>query len=202
MVLLAFCVVPPAAAAPSGRPPTLAPVRPSKGCPPRLRGRSTTWPVSTTVTTTIRAPLDQVFRFLVAEDVLPKLLHRHGPIPAVIGTRLIDGPWERVGAARQVLLAGGGTLHEQITELRPPTAFAYRIDDLHTPLGALAAGGRGRWSFAQDGADTRLSWTYEFDGRSRWTRPFLALLVHTFYRGYMKQALTRTRSLLETPGHP
>src|SRR5262249_37453935 len=69
-------------------------------------------PVSTTVSMTINAPIQDVFHFVVAEDVLPKVLRRYGPIPPVIETRVLHGPWERVGADRSVLLGDGGTLHE------------------------------------------------------------------------------------------
>ena len=36
---------------------------------------------------------------VVAEDVLPKVLHRWGPIPGVLGTRDLTGTWSTPGGS-------------------------------------------------------------------------------------------------------
>jgi hypothetical protein len=157
--------------------------------------------VSTTVEISVRAPIDHVFAFVVAEDVLPRVLKRFGPVPAVVGTRILSGPWERVGALREVHTADGGRLHERITHFNPPrpdrpgpATFAYRIFDFQNQLRRLAWQGVGYWIFeartTKDGRpETHLRWTYSFQPRSAAGEVALRGIIPTFYRGYMKQCL-------------
>ena len=58
--------------------------------------------VNSNVEAEIGASIDQVFDYTVAENVLPKVLHGYGPFPAVVGTKILIGPWEQVGALRFV----------------------------------------------------------------------------------------------------
>jgi uncharacterized protein YndB with AHSA1/START domain len=156
---------------------------------------------TTTVTVTIAAPIEEVFNYAVAEDVLPKVLRRYGPIPPVAGTEVLHGPWGRVGADRRVLLQGGGRLHEQITEFQPPTRFAYQIDAFErTPLRALASRGFGSWTLTDLGGRTRVDWTYTFEPRGCARGVVLAAFLHTFYRGFMRQALRIMTSELYRSG--
>jgi hypothetical protein len=153
---------------------------------------------STLVTATIRAPIEQVFAYTVAEDVLPKVLKRYGPIPSIAGTKILHGPWERVGADRRVLMAGGGSLHEQITAFERPGSFTYQVDDFQdTPLRALARRGVGNFTFREVGGATQVDWTYSFEPKSALTHPLLSVFVGTLYRGFMQQALGRIRANVE-----
>jgi uncharacterized protein YndB with AHSA1/START domain len=153
--------------------------------------------VATTVEVTIDRPVDEVFKALVAEDVLPKILKKYGPIPGVIATRVIDGPWERAGASRYVFTEGGGSVHETITDIDPARSYHYQIDDFHNPLKDLANNARGTFLFEARGAQTRVRWTYSFARKSPLTRPILGVFVHVFYRGFMKQALAESKKQLE-----
>jgi hypothetical protein len=162
---------------------------------------------STTVTWVIHAPIEQVFSAAVAEDVLPKVLHSYGPVPAVTGTLPLHGPWETVGADRVVLLEGGGRLHEQITAFTRPSSFAYQIDEFEgTALRTFARRASGNWVFTEVEGGTRIEWTYAFEPRACVARPVLAVFASTFYRGYMKQALellvplaTTAHAVIEQP---
>jgi hypothetical protein len=67
----------------------------------------------------IAAPIDEVFNFEAAEDVLPKILTGYGLVPGVASTSDISGPWDRAGSHRIVHLADGSTLNEGVTEYAP-----------------------------------------------------------------------------------
>ena len=154
----------------------------------------------TTVTAVVHAPIQKVLDYTVAEDVLPKVLKRYGPVPAISGTEVLHGPWGRVGADRTVKIDGGGTLHEQITHFEAPGYFAYRIDQFAgTPLKGFAKGAVGSWEFTDlGGGDTRVEWTYSFEPTSALTTPIAGAFASTFYRGFMKQALQLIKEGVET----
>ena len=73
----------------------------------------------------IAAPLLSVFDFIVAEDVLPKVLTGYGLLPAVVRSSGNTGPWDQPGSARTVHLADGSTAREQVTAYERPVYFAY-----------------------------------------------------------------------------
>ncbi len=56
--------------------------------------------VAITLRATIRASLEHVFDFVVAEDVLPKVLLGYGPLPAVTSTSDLHGRWDQPGSYR------------------------------------------------------------------------------------------------------
>src|SRR6266540_1769620 len=55
-------------------------------------------PLTCTVERGAHALVRRLFDEVVAEDVLPKVLHRCGPIPAVVGTEWLTGPWSTSGS--------------------------------------------------------------------------------------------------------
>lgn len=55
-------------------------------------------PLTCTVERGAHALVRRLFDEVVAEDVLPKVLHRYGPIPAVVGTEWLTGPWSTSGS--------------------------------------------------------------------------------------------------------
>jgi hypothetical protein len=153
---------------------------------------------SNTVSIDIDAPLDEVYAFVVAEDAPGKVLRRYGPVPAPKESRIIDGPWERVGARRVVTLDNGGTLEEQITAYDRPALYAYRISDFHFFVKGFSASGAGVWQFFRtDAGKTRVVWTYTFEPKSRGRRPLLDVGVSWFYRPYMRRGLEETKQQLE-----
>lgn len=159
--------------------------------------------VPVTITAEIHRPIGTVFDFVVAENVLPKVLLGYGPLPPVIGTRILHGPWERPGADRIVFLKGGGTVHEQIESIDRPTAYRYRIDDFRMGLKYLASTGEGSWVFTPLGTDsTRVSWTYTFEALSPLTAPPLWIFANWPWRGYMGVCMAATRRQLEMPSKP
>lgn len=156
----------------------------------------TRW-VSNTVAVDIDAPVDTVFKFVVNEDAPGKVLRRYGPVPSVKESRIVDGPWERVGARRVVVLDNGGTLEEEITAYDRPVLYAYRISDFHFFLKGFSARGSGVWQFFPVGDKTRVVWTYSFEPKSPGTRPLLDVGVSWFYRPFMSRGLKETKAQIE-----
>ncbi len=159
--------------------------------------------VAHTVFRTAQVEVERLFDVVVAEDVLPHVLHRWGPIPAVIGTRDLTGPWDRPGSERTVVLSDGNTARERVLVWERPTRFEYQVDHLSGLFGRLFDHAVGSWTFAATGAGrSRLRWTYTLlcAGRSR--RPALMQLVaRTAWARYMEQCadLCVARAELSAP---
>lgn len=153
--------------------------------------------IAVTVTERVRAPVHNVFNFVVAEDVLPKILLGYGPVPGVTATSGNTGPWDVPGSARTVHLKGGDTAKEQVTDFEAPSYFAYRVTDFTFALKHFATQGRGQWWFTPTEGGTQVKWTYTFTARSRLTQPILAVFARLLWRGYMRVAMRETRTQLE-----
>jgi Polyketide cyclase / dehydrase and lipid transport len=131
--------------------------------------------------------VEAVFDVVVAEDVLPRVLHRWGPIPAVVGSRDLTGPWDTPGAQRTVLLGDGSSAREQVLVWERPRRFEYSVDRFTSPLGRAVDHAIGVWEFAESERGSRFDWTYSFVSRGRLWVPALSLLVHTAWARYMAQ---------------
>lgn len=142
----------------------------------------------------IAALQPQVFDFITAEDVLPKVLTGYGPLPRVVGTSANTGPWDTPGSARLVHLADGSAVREQVTGFTRATGFTYRVWDFGNPvLRRLAESGRGDWTFVPVPGGTEVSWTYTFTARSGFSAVLLAAVVQVLWRGYMDVCLKNTK---------
>jgi hypothetical protein len=140
-----------------------------------------------TETRTAAVDVERLFDTVVAEDVLPHVLHRWGPIPAVKGTRELTGPWDTPGSSRTVELANGQTARETVLLWERPRRFGYRVERFDGVLGRLAEHATGSWEFEADGARSRLRWTYTFHPRGRLGRMLLGPFVRIAWSRYMAQ---------------
>jgi hypothetical protein len=146
--------------------------------------------VATTVTRRIAEPRDAVFaRFIPIR--LEDILHRFGPVPAVVGTSGQTGPWDVVGSSRTVHLSDGSTAHERVTACETPRYFAYTVSDVTSPIRVLTREARGQWWFDAAGDATEVRWTYAFEARSAATALLLRPIVALAWRGFMRAALDR-----------
>ncbi len=151
------------------------------------------------ITATVEAEMDatvaRVFDFVVAEDVLPRVLTGYGLVPAVVGTSGNTGPWDIPGSVRTVHLKGGDTAQEEVTEWVRPSYFAYRVSKFTFALKHLATEGRGQWWVEPRNGRTHVRWTYTFIPKG----PVSALMLHLFVRmqwaGYMRVCLQNTIDL-------
>jgi len=133
---------------------------------------------------------EAVFRFIAAEDVLPKVLTGYGPLPAVVRTSENTGPWDRPGSARLIHLADGSTVREQVTDFDSPRYFAYRVWDFGNPIiKRLAEEARGEWTFVSAPGGTLVTWTYTFTAKSNLTAVPLSGITQLLWRGYMDVCL-------------
>jgi len=146
--------------------------------------RSRAYPVAVgdAFTTTLRAPLNEVFS------------RRFGPLPAVREVRDQDGEWGTVGQTRTIVLADGGTLREELTEVADGARFGYRISDVTGPMKIVTASLDGAWTFAPVGTGTRVTW-----GWTVHPAPYSSMLMPVFgrlWQGYAGLALERLEHLL------
>jgi hypothetical protein len=137
--------------------------------------------------------VERLFDVLVAEDVLPKILRRWGPVPAVVGTRDLSGPWNTPGSQRTVVLGDGSTAREEVLEWERPAHFRYRVDSFTSPLGRMVDHAIGDFRFEPGSAFT---WTYAFAPRRG-----CGLLVRSFVRlawsRYMSQCADASVALAQ-----
>jgi hypothetical protein len=120
---------------------------------------------------------------------------RYAVLPPIREVREQDGAWGTVGQRRRIVLADGGTMHEQLTEVEVPLAFGYRISEVTGAMRPLIAAVDGRWSFAPVGTGVRVTWAWTLHPASSVS----ALALPTFgrlWRGYARQALERVEELL------
>lgn len=155
--------------------------------------------VSHTVNRLASVGVESLFDTVVAEDVLPKVLHRWGPIPAVVGTRDLTGPWTTPGSERTVVLDDGSSARERLTLWERPERFEYVVDRFTSPLGRLVDHATGAWDFDDRGTASSFRWTYSFHPRSFAASLPLQLVVRTAWARYMAQCADLTVELALTP---
>jgi hypothetical protein len=92
--------------------------------------------------------IEEVFDFVAAEDMLPKILTGYGLVPGVASTSDISGPWDRPSSHRIVHLLDGSTVNEGITAYDRPSYFAYRVSNPSFALKHLMTEAHGQFWFA------------------------------------------------------
>jgi hypothetical protein len=157
--------------------------------------------VSHTVSHTVAVAVERLFDTVVAEDVLPYVLHRHLLVPGVRNTESLSGPWHVPGSTRIVRLTSGAAVREEVTGWQRPSTFSYRVTALPRPLSSLAREAVGLWSFEGDEERSRLIWTYSFEPAGGWAIPLLRAFVATQWAGYMRRCAERC-GYLAVAGRP
>lgn len=131
--------------------------------------------------------VEVLFDTVVAEDVLPHVLHRWGPIPGVRGTRDLAGPWDTPGSTRTVVLEDGTTAREEVLVWQRPARFEYRVSALTGFFGRQFDHAIGAWRFSGDDEASAFSWTYTF----RRASPLLRAVVPVARARYMSACADR-----------
>ena len=149
------------------------------------RNVATAREVAVTQETWVRGRIEDVFDFVAAEDVLPKILTGYGLVPAVASTSNVSGPWDQPGSNRIVHLADGSTVNEGVTHYRRATYFAYRVSDPSFSLRHLMVEARGEFWFEERDGGTQVRWTYTFVAKNRFAKLPLTLFVATQWKGFM-----------------
>lgn len=131
--------------------------------------------------------VERLFDVVVAEDVLPKVLKRWGPIPGVTGTRDVSGAWDQPGSTRTVVLQDGNTGREQVLDWMRPTRFEYRVDAFTGPFGRVVDHAIGSWEFTETDGGSAFRWIYTFTARGAAAGALLVAGVPIAWARYMEQ---------------
>lgn len=153
--------------------------------------------VTITLTEQVAAPVQKVFEFVTAKDVLPKIILGYGLLPRVVSTSASSGPWDTPGSFRIVYLSNHTSAREELTDYQPFSYFAYRTSGFTSALKYIARQGRGQWRFNPDASGTCVAWTYTFTASHWFTRPVLEVFVPLLWRGYMRGALRAVKAQTE-----
>jgi Polyketide cyclase / dehydrase and lipid transport len=113
---------------------------------------------------------------------------RYGPIPPIKDVRDQTGGWDAAGQTRVVLMAGGGSLQEELTSVDPPRSFAYTLAGVKGPLAPLVSSIEGKWSFEPAGTGTRVTWQWTLHAKSALTAPVLPAFAR-IWKGYARGVL-------------
>jgi hypothetical protein len=133
---------------------------------------------------------------------LTELFHRrYALLPPIREVRQPDAPWGRVGQARVIVTADGGTMREELTEVDAPRSFAYRLTDITGPMRPLVERVDGRWSFTPVGTGTSVTWRWTLHPRGAVGARVLPLVAR-MWRGYARQALEELSDRLLTSEEP
>jgi polyketide cyclase/dehydrase/lipid transport protein len=106
------------------------------------------------------------------DEVLPAELsrifdRRYGAIPPIKGVRDQPATWGTPGQTRTVLLGGGGSMRERLTEVSQPKRFGYHLDELTGPMKMVIRSLDGAWEFAKAGTGVRITWRWTVQPRGR-----------------------------------
>lgn len=147
-------------------------------------------PVPVTVWRRVDSQLEAAFDAVVPIP-LEQVFTGFGPLPAVVGTDELAGPWgAAVGQSRTVRLAGGGRLRETILEVGRPGLFRYEVVPTHGALRLIVRRIEGRFIFSpSEAGGTVIRWTYVFRPR-RGARPAVRALA-PIWRRYADQVMER-----------
>jgi hypothetical protein len=146
---------------------------------------------------TYPASVEHAFQVILPRPLPEIFSRRYGPLPAVSSVRDQDGVWGTVGQTRTIVLAGGGTMCEELTHVEPPDAFGYRITGITGSMKPLVASVDGRWTFTPAGTGVRVTWAWTLHPASA-VAGFAMPVFGRLWRGYARQALEQVEQLLLT----
>ena len=147
-----------------------------------------TKPLVVELSRTIQMGQQDVFRDMVPMP-LPTLFRKwYGPIPPIKEVRNQTGDWDAVGQSRTVVLVGGGSMREELTQFDAPNSFGYTLSDIEGPLSPLVGRVDGEWIFDPIGSGTNVTWRWTIHPRTGLTAPVLPVFGK-LWKGYARQSL-------------
>ena len=150
---------------------------------------------------TFPAGVKRAFEELLACELSRLFDHRYAAIPPIKEVRDQTGTWDTPGQTRTVLLSGGGSMREELREVRSPGRFAYRLDHITGPMKALVRSVDGAWECERAGTGVRITWRWTVHPRGR----IGALAMPAFgrmWQGYARQAFENLEQLLVGNSRP
>ena len=146
---------------------------------------------------TFAVAVDEAYR-IVAPMPLPGLFVRGFlAIPAIREVRDQTGPeWgtER-GHSRDLVMADGGTVREELVSVDPPHSFAYELSEITGAMKPLVTEVNGEWRFVPEGTGTRITWTWRLHPRSALTALVLPV-IGLMWQGFARHAFDRLAVIL------
>ncbi|HEU4811632.1 MAG TPA: SRPBCC family protein [Nocardioides sp.] len=139
--------------------------------------------------------VEHAFDVVLATPLPEVFSRRYAAIPAIREVRDQGGAWGTVGQSRTIVLADGGTMREELTQVDRPHSFGYAITDITGPMKLLAASADGLWTFDAAGSGVEVTWAWELRPAS----PVAALVMPVFarfWRGYARRAMEQLEALL------
>ena len=138
---------------------------------------------------------DAAYDALIAVPLPELFARRYGPMPPI--RDVVEEPerFDTVGQHRRILLAGGGSMLETITNADRGELFAYRITELTGPLKPLVHHADGAWAFDPAGTGVRVTWSWTLPPRGAVGAPLVRGL-RPFWNGYARRALETFEHLL------
>jgi hypothetical protein len=121
--------------------------------------------------------------------------HWYGPIPPIKQVRDQSGDWDTAGQTRTILMTGGGSVHEELTDVDPPRSFSYTLSGIKGPMAPLVSHVEGRWSFAPAGTGTNVTWQWTLHPKSALTAPVLPVFAR-LWKGYARIVLEKLSAQL------
>jgi hypothetical protein len=137
----------------------------------------------------------EVFRDMVPMPLSDLFSKWYGPIPPIKETRDQTGSWDAVGQSRTVVLVGGGSMREELTQYDAPRSFGYTLSEVTGPLSPLVHHVEGVWRFEPVGNGTTVTWQWTIHPRSALTAPLLPVFGW-LWKGYARQSLAELSRLL------
>ena len=153
-------------------------------------------PVTFRASRTSACSPDHAFAVVLPAPLTEIFDRRHLALPPISEVRDQDGPWERPGQTRTIVLADGATMHERLVAVQAPGGFDYELTGLSGPLGLLVRRIEGRWAFDAAGGGTLVTWTWTVHPRGPLARPAV-LALRALWDGYARLGLERVERLVE-----
>ncbi|TSE00779.1 SRPBCC family protein [Skermania sp. ID1734] len=145
----------------------------------------------------VAVPVDKAFYGTLPIPLESLFKYRHGPIPPIKSVRNQNGEWGTPGQTRDVHLADGGSIREELLTVDAPSSFSYQLTNIRGPLALLFSHVDGRWLFEPDGTGTRITWQWTLRPRSGATR-LVAPAFARFWHGYAKKSLRELANQLQS----
>lgn len=157
--------------------------------------------VATTVTSTIAAPRQALYAWLVPGvfyNQLETVLRDEAGLPGVTRTTGTTGPWDVAGSTRIVHLSDETTCRETVKVATAPDYFAYCLTEFSSRMiGMLVQEANGQWWFTDEGSGTKAKWTYTAEARSVLGMPILFPVIRILWHRYMSAAMKQIKARAE-----
>jgi hypothetical protein len=144
---------------------------------------------------TFPAGVKRAFEEVMPYDLTRLFDRRFAAIPAIKAVRNQGGTWGTVGQTRTILLAGGGSMREELREVTPSKRFAYHLDEITGPMKALVTSIDGSWEFEKAGTGVRITWRWQVHPRGR-VGALAMPPLHRMWHSYSRRSFENLERLL------